>query len=86
MGLTTQQIEEAGSIVSGAATVRAAAASLRQHFPGMMATVVDPMDMRGEAPALKVDTRAVFLMSTDGHCWSVTTDPAAASAFVLTQA
>lgn len=86
MALTPDQIQEAGGIVGAADTVRAAAATLRQRFPGLMATVVDPMDMRGETPAVQLDRRALYLMSTDGHCWTVTQEPAAASAVVLTQA
>lgn len=85
MPLTTEQIEQAGSVVAGAASLRAAAASLRQQFAGMQASVVDAMDMRDETPALRVGERAVYLASNDGHCWSVTANPAYANAFILAE-
>ncbi|WP_028310389.1 hypothetical protein [Derxia gummosa] len=86
MALTVEQLQEAGAILTVAETVRAAAAQLRQRFPGIQASVVDPFDMKGETPAVKTGDRAIYLMSSDGHCWSITQDPARASAFVLTGA
>lgn len=86
MALTPQQIDDAAAIVGGAASVRLAAASLRERFPDMRATVVDALDMRGEQPAWQQAGRAIFLMRTDGHCWNVTGNPSQASAFVLTGA
>jgi len=41
--------------------------------------------MRGETPALRIGDRDLFLMHTDGHCWSVTSDPLVADGIVLTQ-
>jgi hypothetical protein len=85
MALTEADIADAGAIVRAAATVRAAIPLLRARFPDMRASVVDPFDMRGEEPSLRVGQRALFLASTDGHCWTVTRNVAAASAFVLTE-
>lgn len=85
MPLTPEQITQAGSVVADAATLRAAAAMLRQQFAGMPASVVDAMDLRDETPALRVGARAIYLASSDGHCWSVTTNPAHADAFVLAE-
>ena len=86
MALTRDQIEEARALVGAAPSVRAAAASLREQLPGMRALVVDALDMRDETPCAQVGRRSLYLMSTDGHCWTVTGDPAAAGALVLTEA
>ena len=43
------------------------------------------MDMRDETPALLLGARKVYLASTNGHCWSVTNQPDAADALILTQ-
>ncbi len=86
MAITAEQLNAAAQIVSAATDVRAAAAELRQQFAPLRTLVVDAFDMRGEQPAVQVEQRAIYLMSTDGHCWSVTPEPDRASAFVLTQA
>jgi len=44
---------------------------------------VDALDVRGETPALETASASVFLMGCDGHCWSMTADPAAAAGLVL---
>ncbi|WP_372524400.1 hypothetical protein [Piscinibacter sp.] len=85
MALTAEQIAQAGNLVADASTLRAAAASLRQQFAGMQASVVDAMDLRDETPALRVGARAIYLAASDGHCWSVTQDPAHAGAFILAE-
>ncbi|MDI1260861.1 hypothetical protein [Aquabacterium sp.] len=85
MAITLDQIEEAGQILGSSATVRAAAALIRERFAPLPALVLDAFDMRSESPALQVQNRALFLMATDGHCWSVTGQLERASAFVLTQ-
>ncbi|WP_085314699.1 hypothetical protein [Derxia lacustris] len=84
MALTLEQLQEAGAILTVAETVRTAAAQLRARFPGVAASVVDAYDMKNETPAVKTGERALYLMENEGHCWSITQDPARASAFVLT--
>jgi len=86
MAVTTEQLDDALKVLADAATVRAAAATLRQRMAPLHVTVLDAFDMRHETPAAQVKDRAIYLMSTDGHCWSVTAEPTQASAFVLTQA
>jgi len=86
MALTLEQVQEAGAILSVAESVRAAAAQLRARFPGISASVVDAFDMKDETPAVKTAKGAIYLMENEGHCWSLTADPARASAFVLTGA
>lgn len=86
MALTPDQLEEARALLGAAPTVRAAAASLREQLPSLRALVVDPLDMRDETPSTQVGRRSLYLMSTDGHCWAVTRDLAAAGALVLTEA
>jgi hypothetical protein len=85
MPITTDQLTEAAQILGSSPNVRAAAAVIRERFAPLRALVLDAFDMRGEQPAMQVDQRAIYLMSTDGHCWTVTPEPASASAFVLTQ-
>lgn len=85
MAITSEQINQAATILGEAATVRAAAATIREQFAPLRALVLDAFDMRGEQPVAQVDGKgALYLMSTDGHCWAVTREPAQASAFVLT--
>ncbi len=85
MPITTEQLTEAAHILSQSPNVRAAAATIRERFAPLRALVMDAMDMKDEKPAMQVDQRAIYLMSTDGHCWNFTPEPAHASAFVLTQ-
>jgi hypothetical protein len=86
MPITTDQLTEAAQILGSSPTVRAAAAAIRERFAPLRALVLDAMDMRDEKPVMQVgDKRAIYLMSTDGHCWTVTHEPNSASALVLTQ-
>jgi fibrillarin-like rRNA methylase len=39
--------------------------------------------MRHETPAATGTRRVLYLGASDGHCWSVTTDPAQAAGFYL---
>lgn len=85
MAITVEQFNEAARIVATAETVRAAAAEIRRSLAPTHALVLDAFDMREETPALQLDQRALYLMSTDGHCWTVTPELTRASALVLTQ-
>jgi hypothetical protein len=86
MAISPEQLTQAASILGDSPSVRAAAALIRERFAPLRALVLDAFDMRGEHPAMQVGTdRAIYLMSTDGHCWTVTSEPQQASAFVLTQ-
>lgn len=75
---------EALALAEGAATVRDAAQLLRQHYAPLRVVVVDAFDMRGETPAAQGNRRALYYGSSDGHCWAVTSDPAQAAGFFLT--
>lgn len=86
MAITSDQIQQAAAILGESASVRAAAALIRERFAPLRALVLDAFDLRGEQPVVQVDgQRALYLMATDGHCWSVTREPELASAFVLAQ-
>jgi hypothetical protein len=85
MAITTDQLTQAAQILGDSPTVRAAAAIIRERFAPLKALVLDGFDMRGETPAMQLDKRAIYLMSTDGHCWNVTRQADQATAFVLTQ-
>lgn len=71
-------LAEALRIADGAATVREAATALRQRFAALKVVVVDAFDMRAETPAAQGERRALYLGASDGHCWTVTADPALA--------
>ena len=86
MAISSEQLGEAAVILMQSPSVRAAAATIRERFTPLGALVLDAFDMRGEQPAVQVTPeRAIYLMATDGHCWTVTAEPQQASAFVLTQ-
>ncbi|WP_424194745.1 hypothetical protein ACMYR3_04015 [Ampullimonas aquatilis] len=86
MAISKEQLVTAASLIESASTVREAAKAIRLQLPGIMATVVDPMDMRDETPTLKLTSAHLFLAVSDGHCWTMTRDPEQASAFILTEA
>ncbi|NTV10796.1 MAG: hypothetical protein HGA47_08465 [Zoogloea sp.] len=74
-----------GKLVATGVAPRELAAALRPRLAGLRVTVVDALDMRGETPVIRQPDCDVFLMAFDGHCWSMTTDPAAAAGIVLTE-
>jgi hypothetical protein len=83
-GVSTEQVAEALRLAESTATAREAAALLRQRFASLRVVVVDAFDMRSEKPAAQGTRRSLYLGASDGHCWSVTTDPAQAVGFILT--
>jgi hypothetical protein len=85
MALTADQLATLAALAGQAPSARAAAASIRTALPGLRASVVDAFDLRDEQPALQAGGLSVYLMSCDGHCWSVTGDPAQASAVVVAE-
>lgn len=85
MGLSQELLQAASDVVDCAPTLREAAALLRGRYPAVRAIVLDEDDMRGEAPALRLGRRSVYLAATSGHCWHVTQDADAACALILTQ-
>lgn len=72
-------LDEALRLADAATGVREAAAALRSRFEGLRVVVVDAADMRGETAAARGSRRDLFLGATDGHCWQLTSDPAAAA-------
>lgn len=85
MGLSGEQLQHIGALVGAAASVREAASAVRAAIPGLRATVVDALDVRGETAALRVADRRVFLVESGGHCWHVTGDPQRAGGVMLVQ-
>ena len=85
MSVTTEYLRDASVVIGAAASLRDAAALWRARDPDMRVVLVDAMDMRDETPALLLGARKVYLASTNGHCWSVTNQPDAADALILTQ-
>jgi hypothetical protein len=83
MALTPDDLTTLASLGNTAPDVAALAAEARARWSGMRVTVVDALDVRGETPALETASANVFLMGCDGHCWSMTADPAAAAGLVL---
>lgn len=78
-------LTEAVAIADAAASVREAAAALRQRFAGLRVVVVDAFDMRGEPKAAEGAKRTLYFGASDGHCWSVTADPAQAAGFFIAE-
>lgn len=77
------RLADAVRLADTAATVRDAAALLRQHLAPWRVVVVDALDMRAEIPAVRGARRWLYLAASDGHCWSVTDDPARAVGLYL---
>jgi CO/xanthine dehydrogenase Mo-binding subunit len=75
---------EALALAEAAATVRDAAQLLRERYAPLRVVVVDAFEMRGETPAAQGDKRTLYYGASDGHCWQVTSDPAQAAGFFLT--
>jgi hypothetical protein len=65
--------------------LRETAAALRRHCAPLRVVVVDAHDMRDETPALSTPRHHVYLGASDGHCWSVTQDPARAAGLFITE-
>jgi hypothetical protein len=80
------QLSDALALSESAASVRAAAALLRERFAPLQVVVVDAFDMRDESPAARGATRALYLGASDGHCWRITSDPAQAVGLFLSEA
>lgn len=85
MAITAEQLTHIAHLTLAAGNVRDAVSAVRESLPGMRVSTVDAMDMRNEEPALRIGDRHLYLMESDGHCWSVTRDPAQALGIVLTQ-
>lgn len=81
--MSPAQIAEALAIADAAASAREAAATLRARYAPLRVVVVDAFDMRGETPAAVGTRRQLYLGASDGHCWAVTADPAAASGLIV---
>ncbi len=63
--------------------IREAAALLRERIAPGRVIVVDAMDMRQEAPAISGARWNLFLAASDGHCWTVTREPAQAAGLYI---
>lgn len=85
MGFTADYLRSASEVIGAAPSLRDAAAIWRARDPATRVVLVDAMDMRDETPALLLGTRRVYLATSNGHCWSVTQQPAEATALILTQ-
>jgi hypothetical protein len=82
----TQSLGQALALAeSEAAALRETAAALRRHCAPLRVVVVDAHDMRDETPALSTPRHHVYLGASDGHCWSVTQDPARAAGLFITE-
>ena len=74
---------EALALAESAGSVREAAQALRAHYAQLRVVVVDAFDMLDETPAAAGPTRALYYGASDGHCWQVTSDPAQAAGFFV---
>jgi hypothetical protein len=80
---STGSLAEALALAESAASVREAAALLRQRYPALKVVVVDAFDMRHETPAAAGARRTLWGASSDGHCWQVCADLSAINGFYL---
>jgi len=85
MAINAEQLTQVARITLSAVTLKEAISEVRQVLPGIRASEVDAFDMRGETPVLRIGDRDLYLMESDGHCWSVTEKPDRALGIVLTQ-
>lgn len=83
MAFTPEQLVAVAGLLAAASDARAAATAVRARLAVSRVTVVDPMDVRDEKPAFRVGDIAVYLMASDGHCWSTTSNPASADGLLL---
>jgi hypothetical protein len=84
--MTAFAAPEALALAESAGTVREAAATLRERYAPWRVVVVDAFDMRSETPIARGAKRQLFLGACDGHCWSVTNDPAQAAGLFVADA
>lgn len=84
MALTSDDLTGIAALAGQSGSVRELAAALRGRYAGLRVTVLDPLDVRDETPLKHLPGCDLFLMASDGHCWSMTTDPAQAVGIVLT--
>jgi hypothetical protein len=84
MKMDAQTTTEALALADAAASVRDAAQALRQRFAPLRVVVVDAFEMRGETPAAVGSRCTLYYGASDGHCWTVTSDPAQAAGFFVT--
>jgi len=85
MALTSEHLGTLSDVVGTAPTLRDAVALWRARHPEVRTVVVDALDMRDEEPALTLGGRRVYLATSNGHCWHVTSEPGEATALILTQ-
>lgn len=85
MAITADYLRQASAVIGAASSLRDAAALWRARDPAMRVVVVDAMEMRDETPALLLGSRKVYLATSSGHCLSVTSEPAEATALILAQ-
>lgn len=76
-------LAEAVAIADAAGSAREAAATLRARFAPLRVVVVDALDMRDETPAAVGTKHQLYFGASDGHCWTVTSEPAQAVGFFI---
>lgn len=79
-------VDELLRLAEAQPTVRDAAAVLREQLAPLRVTVVDAFDMRDETPLAQGPRRVLWCAASDGHCWRVSSDPAALAGFYLADA
>jgi hypothetical protein len=80
----TQALAQAEAEAAGLG-VRATAQALRHLCAPLRVVVVDARDMRDETPAHGSGRHLVFWGASDGHCWTVTQDPARAAGLFVAE-
>jgi len=68
-----------------AQSAREAATALRARFAPLRVVVVDAFDMRDETPAAVGARHQLYYGASDGHCWTVTSEPSKAAALFIAE-
>jgi hypothetical protein len=85
MSLHAEQLDVAADLLRTAPTLRDAAVQWHERYPGVRAMRVSALDMRDETAALRLGTRSIYFVMSDGHCMSITQRPDEADALILTE-
>lgn len=84
MGFTQSQLDRVVAVVSAAGPD--APTALRAALPGGMVTLCDASDVSCDTPWATLPGWALHLVDRSSHCWTLTTDPALATGFLLARA
>lgn len=83
MALAPETVDAVLGILNTTAAGANPVPAIRAACPGITASRVDALDLRGETCFQVLDAFQLFLVDTRDHCWKIVTDPADASGVVV---